>query len=140
MLAAPFFPTDRPFVTAETLDAFTAIMDRLDLILDAETDAMRRHDHRGLAESARQKRQGLLELNRIMKTIEAAIPSTEIMSRLATFRAKLAINQGALKIQLDAMKAVTGTIVRIMRDLDSDGTYSRSEAGGHGQAFGYDDL
>lgn len=134
MTQAAFFPIDRPFVSPETYDAFFAVMDRLDVVLGNETRALSRHDHRHLVEAARQKRQGLLELERIMRALNGAIPSADITARLARFREKLGANQAALRIELDAAEAVAGIITKAMRDLESDGTYSRS----HGRATAYD--
>ena len=130
MTHASYFPADRPFVSPETYDAFFAVMDRLDVVIAMETRALGRHDHRGLGEAARQKRQGLLELERITRSLKGAIPSADITARLANFREALAANQAALRIELDAAEAVTAIITRAMRDLESDGTYSRA----HGRA------
>ena len=134
MTQAAFFPIDRPFVPPETYDAFFAVMDRLDVAIAGETRALARHDHRDLVEVARQKRQGLLELERIMRALKGAIPSAGITARLVRFRDALGVNQAALRIELDAAEAVAGLITKAMRDLESDGTYSRS----HGRAAAYD--
>lgn len=132
--ASGFFPHDRSFVSPETFDAFIAIMDRLEVILDLETRALRRHDHASLSEGARQKRQGLLELDRIMRALGGSIPSADIVARLARFREKVAGNQAALAIELEAAAAVTNIITRAIREADSDGTYSRAA----GRLAGYD--
>lgn len=133
MTHTPLF-ADRPFVSPETYDAFFAVMDRLDIVIADETRALARHDHRGLAEAARQKRQGLLELERLMRSLKGAIPSAEITTRLAKFREALDADKAALRIELDAAEAVAAIITRAMRDLESDGTYSRAQ----GRAGAYD--
>ena len=134
MTHSALFPADRRFVSPETYDAFFAVMDRLDAVSAGETRALARHDHRELADAARQKRQGLLELERIMRSLKGTIPSSDIAARLARFREALAANQAALRIELDAAEAVSAIITRAMRDLESDGTYSRA----HGRAAAYD--
>ena len=134
MTHSAVFPADRRFVSPDTYDAFVAVMDRLDVVVANETRALARHDHRELAEAARQKRQGLLELERIMRSLKGTIPSTDIASRLARFREALATNQAALRVELDAAEAVAAIVTRAMRDLESDGTYSRA----HGRAAAYD--
>ena len=134
MTHSAVFPADGRFVSPDTYDAFVAVMDRLDVVVANETRALARHDHRELAEAARQKRQGLMELERIMRSLKGTIPSTDIASRLARFREALAVNQAALRVELDAAEAVAAIVTRTMRDLESDGTYSRA----HGRAAAYD--
>ncbi len=134
MTHSALFTADRRFVSPDTYDAFVAVMDRLDVVVANETRALARHDHRELAEAARQKRQGLLELERILRSLKGTIPSTDIATRLARFREALAANQAALRIELDAAEAVAAIVTRAMRDLESDGTYSRA----HGRAAAYD--
>ncbi len=134
MTHSALFPADRRFVSPETYDAFFAVMDRLDVVIAGETRALARHDHRGLAEAARQKRQGLLELERLMRSLKGTIPSADITMRLARFREAVGANQAALRIELDAAEAVAAIVTRAMRDLESDGTYSRA----HGRAGAYD--
>ena len=117
---------ERSFVSPETFDAFVSLIGRLETIIVRETEMLRSHSHKGLSESTRQKRQGLLELNRLMRAMENTIPSQDIISRLADFRRSLASNDAALKIELRAAQEVNAIIVRVMRDLESDGTYSRA--------------
>ncbi len=134
MTHSTLFPADLPFVSPETYDAFVAVMNRLDVVIACETRALVRHDHRELAEAARQKRQGLLELERLKRSLKGTIPSADITKRLASFRVALDANQAALRIELDAAEAVAAIVTRAMRDLESDGTYSRA----HGRAAAYD--
>lgn len=136
MTQPALFASGRPFVSPDTYDAFFAIVDRLDLVLAKETRALARHDHRDLADAARSKRQGLLELDRITRALKGTIPSAAIADRLARFRDALVANQAALEVELGAAQAVTSIITRTMRDLESDGTYSRSD----GRAAAYGDL
>ena len=134
MIPSELFPPDRPFVSPETYGAFFAVMDRLDVVIAGETRALGRHDYPELAEAARQKRQGLLELERLMRSLKGTIPSADITTRLARFREALDANQAALRIELNAAEAVAAIITRAMRDLESDGTYSRA----HGRGAAYD--
>ncbi len=122
---APLF-AERSFVSPETYDAFFSLMARLEVVIERETEMLRAHRHDGLTESTRQKRQGLLELNRMLRSMENTIPSQDIISRLADFRKRLASNDAALKIELRAAQEVNAIIVRVMRDMESDGTYSRA--------------
>ena len=131
---ATFFPDDRKFVTPETYDAFFAVVERLEATIEAETSALS-GGRADVAEFTRQKRQGFLELNRIMKAMERAIPSQDILARLAGVRRTLEANDAALRVHLQAVRDVNALIVRVLREAESDGTYSR----GYGRSA-YDDA
>ena len=123
--AAPLWG-DRTFVSPETYDALVALVARLDAAVSAETAALRRHDHAGLPEATRQKRQGLLELARLTRAMSNTVPSQDILGKLAAFRARLASNEAALLVELRAAQDVGAVIVRALREAESDGTYSRA--------------
>ncbi len=129
-MEAPALWGDRGFVSPETYDALVALLSRIEAVIDAETAMLRLHSHAGLPEFTRQKRQGLLELNRLMKAMANTVPSQDLIAKLAAFRAKLAANDGALQVELRAAQEVSATIVRTLREFESDGTYSRA----HGRA------
>ena len=122
---AAWFPDDRKFVSAETYDAFVAVVERLEGVIDAETRMLAAGGTADIAEATRQKRQGFLELSRLMKTMERTIPSQDILTRLASFRTKLEANDAKLRVHLQAVRAVNALIVDVMREAESDGTYSR---------------
>ena len=117
---------DRAFVSPETYDALVALIARLEAVILAETAALERHDHAGLADATRQKRQGLLELARLTRAMANTVPSQDILARLAAFRTRLAANEAALRVALRAAQDVGAIIVRALREAESDGTYSRA--------------
>ena len=123
--AAVWFPEHRKFVSSETYDAFVNVMERLETVIESETRMLATGGTTEIAEATRQKRQGFLELSRLMKTMERTIPSQEILSRLAAFRGKLQANDATLRVHLQAVRAVNALIVDVMREAESDGTYSR---------------
>ena len=133
-LDTPWFPDDRKFVSPETFDAFFGVIERLEAAIEAETAALTAHRADAIADFTRQKRQGFLELNRIMQAMERTIPSQDIITRLVTFRRALEANDAILRVHLRAAQEVTGLIVKVMRDAESDGTYSR----GFGRADYYE--
>ena len=135
MTLATFFPDDRKFVSSETYDAFFAVVRRLEASIEAETRALADGRHHEIAELTRQKRQGLLELNRIMRAMERTIPSQDVITGLAGFRRKLEENDAALRVHLQAVRDVNALIVKVMREAESDGTYSRGAGRG-----AYDDA
>ena len=128
MPASPAYLGDRSFIAPEVYDAFAAVLTRLEAAVEEETAMLRAHRHGRLPEHTRQKRQGLLEVNRLMRQLENTIPSQDLIARLAAFRAKLAANDAALQVEMRAAQAVTATVVRVMREIESDGTYSRAAA------------
>lgn len=132
--APPLFATDRRFIAPEAYDAFVSVIARLEATLDEENAALGAQRHAGLAELTRQKRQGFLELDRILRSLDQTIPSQDIIARLADFRRKLAANETLLKRHLRAIQEVTDIIVKTMREHESDGTYSRSHAYGDWEA------
>ena len=122
------FPADRAFITPETYDAFFAVIERLEATIIGETRALKAHRHGDLGDFTRQKRQGFLELNRLMKAMRNTIPSQDVIARLGSFRKTLDANDSVLSTHLRAVSDVTDIIVRVMRDAESDGTYSRAFA------------
>ena len=68
-----------------------------------------------------------------MRSMEKTIPSQDILSRLSQFRRRLEANESMLSLYLQAVQDVTAIIVRVMRDSESDGTYSIA----YGQADHY---
>jgi flagellar biosynthesis/type III secretory pathway chaperone len=119
-------PLQRPSVPEAAYDAFFKVVDRLETLLDDEMRTLKRRGASDFTELTRRKRQGFLELNRLMRAFEGTIPSQDIINRLATFRIKLDENGTALRLHLQAAQEITATIVRVMQEMDSDGTYSRS--------------
>jgi len=126
--APTLFSAERTFISPETYEAFFALIDRLEATIDRETEILQAHRHGGLVELTRQKRQGLVELDRLMRSLANTIPSQDVITRLASFRKKLAANDAALQVELQAARAINEIIVRVMRDMESDGTYSRAFA------------
>jgi flagellar biosynthesis/type III secretory pathway chaperone len=122
----PISALQRPSVPESAYDAFFNVVDRLETLLDDEMDALKQGGGVDFSELTRRKRQGFLELNRLMRSFEGTIPSQDIINKLASFRVKLDENGTALRFHLQAAQEITATIVRVMQDMDSDGTYSRA--------------
>lgn len=121
-----FSSLQRPSVPEASYEAFFKTIERLEMVLDDETTTLRRGDSSEIEALTRRKRQGYLELNRLMRSFEGTIPSQDIISRLASFRTKLDDNGNVLRLHLEAAQDITATIVRVMQESDSDGTYTRS--------------
>jgi hypothetical protein len=124
--AASVSTLQRPSVPEASYEAFFKVVARLDTVLDEEMACLRKAAPVDLSELTRRKRQGYYELDRLMRSFEGTIPSQDIIERLATFRVKLDDNGNALKLHLQAAQDITATIVKVMQDSESDGTYSRA--------------
>ncbi len=106
--------------------AFLAIVERVEAVLDAETDVLTRNLPSDISDLSHRKRQGLLEMTRIMRTAASSGAQVEMRERLGKFAAKLERNRAVLGTQLRAVREIADIIALTIRDSDSDGTYSRS--------------
>jgi hypothetical protein len=109
---------------ASAMPTFLAIVDRLESAVEAETEALSHNLPADLADLNRRKRQGLFELNRIMRAFAATGPDAEAQARLGGLAAKLEHNRRVLDVQLRAVREIADIIARSMKDAESDGTYS----------------
>ena len=114
--------------TPATVVAFLAVVDRVEAVLDAETDALTRQLPSDMTDIGNRKRQGLLELSRALKSAAAAGPRAEIRDRLARFARALERNRAVLGSQLLAVREIADIIGHTMREAESDGTYSYTPA------------
>ena len=106
------------------LAAFHAVVDRLQGVVVAETDALHRRVPVDIGAITRQKRQGLLELSRLMKAMPSVAQKEEARARLAALGEALDRNQAVLDLQLRAVRGVAEIVAQVMRDAESDGTYT----------------
>ncbi len=104
--------------------AFMAVVDRLESVLDAETEALKLRLPADMAEIGNRKRQGLLEMNRVLRAASAGGPRPEIRERLKRFAVAVERNRAALGTQLRAVREIADIIAQTLRDAESDGTYS----------------
>ena len=104
-------------------DSLDRAIDYLGAVVDQETEALRMRAMIDLAEFNNRKNQGLLELNRALRGLDAGAAS-RVGARLAGLRAKLDVNRALLKTHLEAVREVASVVSEAIRDSDSDGTYS----------------
>jgi hypothetical protein len=110
--------------TSSNLDAFAAVIERLEVALDAETNALRQNLPYDLADACQRKRQGLLELSRIMPRLNEHGEHERARDRLGPLAVKLERNRVVLDVQLRAVGEVAAIIAHTMKAAESDGTYS----------------
>lgn len=104
--------------------AFAAVADRLEAVLDLETEALRRNGACDLAETCGRKRQGLLELTRFLPSLATAEEREGARGRLGRLEGKIAQNRHALEVRIGAVRQVADIIACTLREAESDGTYS----------------
>ena len=102
--------------------ALLAAVDRLEAVLDAETDALKRGLPADMAEIGNRKRQGLLEMDRALRA--SAGPAPEVRERLHRFAATVERNRSALGTQLRALREIADIVAQTLREAESDGTYA----------------
>lgn len=123
MSSAPSLPA-LPAPTDSMLGAFNAVVDRIEQVVVRETDALSRRAPVDVGATVRQKRQGLLELTRLMRAMPATGPQGEARARLARLATLLDRNQAVLDGHLRAVREVADIVAKVMRDAESDGTYT----------------
>jgi hypothetical protein len=99
-------------------------IERIEEVVDQETQVLARNEAVDLAEFSRRKSHGLLDLTRGMRGLDPASLKGAIEPRLRPLRAKLAENSAALRRHLDAVQEVSAIMARAIREGESDGTYS----------------
>lgn len=108
-----------------TVASFTAVVDRVEAVVDAETEALAQRRPVDMAGLILRKRQGLLELSRIMRAFSGIGPQVEAQDRLGRLSVKLERNRVVLDRQLRAVREVADIIAASIKDAESDGTYTK---------------
>ncbi len=113
--------------SAMRMAAFVNAVERLERILDAETDMLNRNKPIALQDFNHRKSHGLLELSRAMSACRAndrSIFDFEARAPLGRLRGKLESNLSSLKTHLAAVSEIAAIIARAIQDHESDGTYT----------------
>lgn len=105
------------------LATLVSALDRLEELVDHETEALRLRAPLDLADINRRKSRSLLELSRAARGVDIG-RSDALQARLDRLRVKLADNQGVLSLHLSAAHEVGAILDQALRDAESDGTYS----------------
>jgi hypothetical protein len=99
---------------------------RLEEIVEQETEALRSRGAVDLNDFNNRKSQALLELTRMMRSMPGGETSPQTAERVGSLKAKLALNQQALKMHLEAVREISTTLSDAIRNAESDGTYTQS--------------
>ena len=104
--------------------AFVKAIERLEEIVEQETNSLREHRHTDLQDFNHRKRHGLLELSHIVRALDPGPPHDRVRERLGSLRLKLEKNSAVLQTHLRAVREIASIVSRAIQDADSDGTYS----------------
>lgn len=116
----------RPNASAQT--AFYDAIGRMEGIVDQETALLRENRAVELNDFNHRKRQGLLEINRILRNFsdfEMQLVDRDCIRRLVC---KLEANRQILAHHLRALDEISSLVSRAMQEAESDGTYGRGGA------------
>lgn len=106
------------------LEAFLNTLERLELVIDVETEALQHNRAVDLNEFNHKKSHGLLELRRTMRVLDEDARQ-RAQADLHRLRDKVEKNLSVLEIHLKAVHAVSAIISNAIQERESDGTYSR---------------
>ncbi len=108
-------------------DAFVEkVIDRLEEVVEAETQALRNRAKIDLNDFNHRKSQALLELSRAMRPGDRAGLGEPLRARLSGLHARLEINRAVLKLHVEAVREIATIVADTIRQAESDGTYSPS--------------
>jgi hypothetical protein len=99
---------------------------RLEEIVDQETAALKTRGVIDLNDFNNRKSQALLELTRMLRSMPGVETTPETSARVGSLKAKLAVNQQALKMHLEAVREISTTLSDAIRNAESDGTYTQA--------------
>lgn len=133
--AAPA-PPPRPAIDP-AVQGLISIIGALETVVEEETAALAARTQVDLETYSNRKSQGLMELNRASRNLEAMANHQVVAARLSGLRDKLAANQMALKLHLEAVREISSIVANAIRESESDGTYSESIRSPN-PGYGYD--
>jgi len=107
----------------DMLETFRSSLERLENVIESETQALQDHQPIDLTEYNHKKSHGLLEVTRTARALDG--DSLELaQADLHRLKDKVEKNLSILEIHLKAVHAVSAIISNAIRENESDGTYS----------------
>jgi len=122
--AVPFAAA--PGTRSGTTAMIAVTIQRLEEIVDQETMALRSGKAVNLKEFNDRKSQALLELTRASRQMQGAGPDPALAKLVGALKVKLAVNQAALKMHLEAVREISTSLSDAIRQAESDGTYTQA--------------
>lgn len=106
------------------------VIERLTATVTEENKLLAEGHRHSLESIIQRKGQLLLELTRSQKHIQAEVLRTHLRHDIFKLRNAMAENKSRLSVHFAAAKEITDSILEVMRDNDSDGTYLGWSVGG----------
>ncbi len=109
------------------LEAFVNAIERLEGVLDQETQMLDQNMPIAFHDFNHRKSHGLLELSRAMiacRALDRSAFDAETSAPLARLRVKLESNLASLQTHLTAVGEIAAVIARAIQDHELDGTYT----------------
>ncbi len=103
--------------------ALLQTIERLEQVIDLETAALKQSQPADLRDFNIKKSQGLLELNRMLRSVDPVTLAREAREPLGRLRDKLDRNLRMLQNHLRAVREVARVIAGAIQEAESDGTY-----------------
>ena len=97
---------------------------RLEGIVEEETEALSTGKKIDFDEFSARKSRGMLEFVRLMRARMHLGAEVEVTVEIQRLREKLERNRSLLEMHYDAVREVASIIVRAIKDVESDGTYT----------------
>jgi hypothetical protein len=108
-----------------TRSSIDRTMQRIENLVDRETEALRSRTEIDLRESNNGKSQALLELGLVARTLEGTPVDAELIQRFKALHRKLENNRAILRRHLEAVREIAGVVAGTIKDREWDGTYSQ---------------
>lgn len=108
------------------VDRLDRVVNGLREIVALETSALKNNQVVDLADFNARKSHGLLELTRALRARGQHALSDENQQNLRELREHLAVNEGLLKVHLEAVQEIADVMTTAINESESDGTYSAS--------------
>ncbi len=114
----------RPASSLQQPGLIESTLDRLEDLLDEETEALKRPSSADIRLFNQRKSQALLELTKAMRHPADFSSDAALAEKLTRVKEKLKTNSAALKMHLSALREISVILLGVIHDADSDGTYS----------------
>ncbi len=107
----------------QSQSSIRTIIDRLNLFIEDETQAMNVNSTFDYRTSSERKNRLLYELMRASRLTDFGILDKNTVSALSRLKSALEVNSASISANLSAVRDVANIMVNIMRNEEADGTY-----------------
>jgi flagellar biosynthesis/type III secretory pathway chaperone len=118
--------------SSPSINQLRDVLARLAATLEEENHILEERRDLSLDPIIYKKSQLLLELMRAQKSCNPDLMKSSLEMEIHKFRSLMSANQRLLSVHLTAAKDVSNTILDVLRQNDSDGTYAGSAHTGRG--------